>query len=90
MLFGLLLHVILWLSHELGLNIIKVNEIKPVFGIRKIQIQDIPDKVFLVSSSRTSFVRFGAENGFSLRRSSFPVNCHLLFFSVCFSHVVHK
>jgi hypothetical protein len=44
MLFWLLLHVILWFSHELCLNIIKNNEIKPVFGIQKIQIQNIPDK----------------------------------------------
>jgi len=44
MLFSLLLRVILWLGHELRLNIIRVNETKPVVGIHKIQIQNISDK----------------------------------------------
>ena len=59
-------------------------------GFKKSKYRIYPIKISLDSSSRPSFVQLGTENELSLRRVSLPINCHIFFFSVCLSHVVHN
>ena len=60
-------------------------------GFTKSKYRIYPIKIFLGSSSRTCSVQFGAENGFSLRRASLPINflAPELFFLIL-AHPVYK